>query len=258
MTDAHHHVGDWLQRLIRLKLWHAATVTASGELTLEDAVRQRTGIFHMTIFSGPRELGLEEDRQGWAEVLRRLRVERDEAADIEEFEHRGLLTLWPHAEPMIEVEIARFDEFCSTAEGPFTFEIANYYADDHQPPHLTLHVRNCYRPASLFEHRPQTRQALLAVIERAADLRPDVAWIQCGSWLNSLPPFAKLFPHSWTETAIRGKPGGHMGWWGQFQDRRGGFHEANARRFRATGEFPHRHLICHCRIEELKQHLQRH
>lgn len=251
-----HHLIDHAQRLIRLKLWHAATLAEAREMTLEDAVRHRTGLFHLTIFAGAQELDLSEDRTGWAEMLSRLRAESEEAADIDDFEHLGLRILWPHAEPMVEVEAVRFEEFCSTADGPFKFEIANYYAEDHAPEHVTLHIRNCYRPDSLFEHQDHIRQSLRAMIEQAAALRPDVGWLQCGSWLNSLAPFARLFPESWSETAVPGKPGGHMGWWGQFQDRRGGFHEANARRFRATGEFPYRHLLCHCTIEELRRHLE--
>ena len=250
-----HHVTDHMQRLIRLKLWHAASVCDAGELPFADAIRHRTGIFRLTTFAGVAEREIAEDRQGWAETLSCLEDVRKSAADTEEFEHRGLRLLWPLAEPMVEVELARFAEFCSTADGPFKFEISRYYADNHAPEHVTLHVRNCYRPDSPFDHHSEIKEALRKVLDRAAEVRRDVTWIQCGSWLNSLPPFARLFPQSWVDTAVPGKPGGHMGWWGQFQDRRGGFHEANARRFRATGKFPYTHLLCHCPIEDLRRHL---
>ena len=256
MEYGHHHFAGHAQGLIRLKLWHASTLAEHGELPFEDAIRQRTGLFHLTTFAGARELDIEEDRQAWAEMIERLNTTREESADIDTFEHVGLMLLWPHAEPMVDVSLARFEEFCDTAHGPFKFEVANYYADDAAPEHVTLHVRNCYRPDSLFEHLPHVREALVAVIDEAAEVKPGVEWIQCGSWLNSLPPFAHLFPPGWIETAVPGKPGGHMGWWGQFQNRLGGFHEANAHRFRATGEFPYRHLLCHCPIEELREHLQ--
>lgn len=257
-TDMGHapHFDDFIQRLIRLKLWYVSRLARTEALAVDETIDRRTGLFKLTTFAGATELALEEDREGWAEMRQRLAAEHDAAGDVRKFESTGLELLWPHAEPMIDVRLARFDEFCSNAHGPFTFEVTDYYADDEAPDHVTLHVRNCYRPESPFEHPADVRQALREVLDEAADLRPDVEWIQCGSWLNSLPPFARLFPESWSDTAVPGKPGGHMGWWGQFQDRRGGFHEKNARRFRETGDFPHRHLLCHCRIDELRGHLK--
>ena len=43
--------------------------------------------------------------------------------------------------------------------------------------------------------------------------------------------------------------------WGQFMDRRGGFHETNSRQFRQTGCFPFEHIMCRCEIVELQEHL---
>ncbi|MGD9494784.1 MAG: hypothetical protein AB7Y46_00610 [Armatimonadota bacterium] len=248
---------DFTRRLIQLKLWHVHTLVTEGILPFEQAVRTRTNLFRMTLFAGLPAEGVAEDRQGWAALVDELRVLRERCRDAEQFEREGLAALWPYAEPVIDRDLAELDEFLASAVGCFRFEFAKYYADEHSPDHITLHVRNAYRPDSPFRHLAEMAASLQEILDRAEAVRPDVEWVQCGSWLNSLPPFAGLFPPSWVETAVPGKPGGHMGWWGQFQDRRGGFHERNARLFRESGQFPYRHLLCHCRVAELRAHASR-
>lgn len=130
------------------------------------------------------------------------------------------------------------------AIGPFQFELAQYHVDPQAPHHLTVHARNCYRPESPFDHADRLRTSLLSVLDEAGERRPDVEWIQCGSWLNSLPSFAALFPPIWREAARRDV------------DRRGALHERMATQFRRTGQFPFAHLLCRYRIEQLRRHLQ--
>ena len=47
-----------------------------------------------------------------------------------------------------------------------------------------------------------------------------------------------------------------MGHWGQFTDRRGGFHAHNGAAFRHSGDFPYPALRCHCPIKEAIAHLE--
>ena len=49
-----------------------------------------------------------------------------------------------------------------------------------------------------------------------------------------------------------------MGYWGQFRDRTGRFHERNGARFREKGEFPYRSMICSCPSEDILSHLEAH
>jgi len=247
---------DYTRGLIRLKLWHVDRLVAEGGLAFDEAVRRRTNLFRMTTFAGIRAREVAEDRRGWDRKVGELRALHEHCRDVADFERAGLALLWPHAEPMIDGDVAEFDEFVASTAGCFRFECAKFYADGNSPDHITLHFRNAYRPHSPFDHLPEMAGSLLALIDQAGERRPDVEWVQCGSWLNSLPQFAGLFPPSWVQAAVPGKPGGHMGWGGQFQDRRGGFHDRNARRFRDTGEFPYRHLLCHCRVDELREHLE--
>jgi len=46
------------------------------------------------------------------------------------------------------------------------------------------------------------------------------------------------------------------GWWGQFTDRRGELHRANAEHLRRTGNFRYPFLRCSCTVAELRAHLE--
>ncbi len=246
------------RKIVALKLWYVRWLIVNEGMAFDDAVRNRVGLFRMTTLAGSPARGLMEDPEGWTELLAQLgEIYRRHASDADSraVEAEGLALLWPHAEPVVAWEAQSFEQFLANATGCFQYEFTKYYADPTQPDHLTLHIRNAYRPESPFHHLPKIADSLREIIARAATQRPDVYWVQCGSWLNSMPPFASLFPPSWIETAQPGRPGSHMGWWGQFQDRRGAFSERNARQFRATGQFPCGHQLCRCRIDKLREHL---
>ena len=250
---------DYVRKLAALKLWYVRWLMDNEGMGFDDAARKRVNLFRMTRFAGSAAQDVPEDQEGWRCVLHRLErmCERHSGdPDTSAFEAEGVELLWPHMQPVIAWELEAFDEFGRRAIGCFQYEFAKYYGDPEAEDHLTLHVRNTYRPDSMFRHLPQVAGSLLEIAERAGRERPEVTWVQCGSWLNSLPPFAGLFPQSWVALAQPGRPGNHMGWWGQFQDRRGGFHERNAGLFRATGRFPYQHMLCHCPIGELSEHLR--
>ncbi len=86
---------------------------------------------------------------------------------------------------------------------------------------------------------------------------PKLETIGTGSWLNSVPPFTTLFPPEWLASAkpfpklVQGK-----GWWGQFIDRRGGYHRPNGDYLRRTGRFPYPVLNFTCSIDSLRRHLK--
>ncbi|MCD6360942.1 MAG: hypothetical protein J7M38_08745 [Armatimonadetes bacterium] len=250
---------ELFRKLAALRLWYLRRVIEDEGLDPAEADHLRVGLFRMTVFAGNATLGIPENRAGWEAVLPELVAlyeRRAEDADTTELEREGLELLWPHMEPVIAWTIAADARFLEKAIGCFQHEFRPCYADPDAGDHLTLHIRNAFAPDSPFHHLPEMADSLLEVTARAARERPDVEWIQCGSWLNSVPPFASLFPPSWSESAQPGAPGSHMGWWGQFQNRRGGFHERNAARFRATGQFPYQHLLCRCPVAELNEHLK--
>jgi len=249
---------EYVQEVIKLKLWYVWRLHKCDDVDFETAATKRVGICRLTVFGGDEAQGRAEDTEGWESVLRELRemCERH-AADVTSaaVEAEGLALLWPYLEPCIERDVAEAAQWLADSFGCFKYEYRPFYADPNSADHLTLHVRNAYQPDSPFEHLPEMIESLLTILSRAERERPDVQWTQCATWLNSLPSFARLFPQSWTDTALPGQPGSHLGWWGQFVDRRGGFHAENARRFRESGQFPHMHRMCRCMISDLENHL---
>lgn len=144
----------------------------------------------------------------------------------------------------------------STPYFGFSYEFRPEYDTNHTADFLTLHFRNWFTPDSPLNHQDKLLQGLDSLVADSAIERPDVTDVQCATWVNSLPKFARLFPTSWMHHAVQGAPGNHTGWWGQFMDRTGRLHERNAMLLRKTGEFPHPHLKCKCTIAELREHLR--
>ncbi|NOY83203.1 MAG: hypothetical protein GXP31_19590 [Kiritimatiellaeota bacterium] len=250
---------EYTRELAKLKLWYAWRLWKHEDVDFETAITKRVGLVRMSVFWGDDPRTGPRDADGWNAVLDKLRelYERHENDSTSaRIEAEGLALLWPHLEPMIERDLEVTARWLADAVGCFQYEFRPFYAEPDSEDHLTLHVRNAYQPDSPFRHFPEMVADLLEIVSRARRERPDVSMAQCATWLNSLPPFANLFPPSWVETAQPGIPGNHSGWWGQFMDRRGGFHAANAQRFRRTGRFPFRHLLCRCSIPELRRHLE--
>ncbi len=250
---------EYVRELTKLKLWYVWWLRKHGGLDFDTAVEKRVGIVRMSVFRGddPRNPG-PEDVGGWERVLAKLRgvyEKHKDAPTSDDIEAEGLKLLWPFLEPAIKRDLAETAQWLRDAIGCFQYEFRPFYAEPDSEDHLTLHVRNAYQPDSPFQHFSEMVDSLKQVVSRAELERPDVNMVQCATWLNSLPPFARLFPSAWIENARPGFPGNHTGWWGQFMDRRGGFHFVNAQRFRKTGEFPYRHVLCRCTTSDLLRHL---
>lgn len=249
------------RELAKLKLWYIWWLRKHENLDFETAVGKRVGISRMTVSWGDDPRNAEPaDLERWQRLLaglRKLYEEHSEDATSEAIETEGMRLLWPCLEPAVERDLAVAAQWLRESYGCFKYEYHPLYAEPNSGDHLTLHVRNAYQPDSPFRHFPEMAASLREIISRAERERPDVSMVQCATWLNSLPPFARLFPPVWLETSQPGVPGSHTGWWGQFMDRRGGFHAKNGRRFRETGEFPFTHLLCRCTITDLREHLSR-
>ena len=165
--------------------------------------------------------------------------------------------IWPCIEPAVGDRIAMLDRRWEKGViGCFRYEYRPSYAGPDTEEFLTLHFRNTMRPESPFHNRTRLLDSLWEIVERTCDMHPHVTGVQMGSWLNSFPPLASLFPRQWTEGARVANPGGHMGWWGQFMDRAGGLHIGHVRQFKDRGEFPFQSLSCRCTVQGLREHLQ--
>ena len=121
---------------------------------------------------------------------------------------------------------------------------------------IVLHFTNTFDPDSAFRHPGKLRQGLARLLQEARAHDRGAARETCGTWLNSRPAFSDLFPTTWCASAEASAPAGHGGWWGQFTDRRGELHRANAEHLRRTGDFRYPFLRCSCGVAELWTHLQ--
>lgn len=250
---------EYVREVTKLKLWRVWWLQRHEGMDFETAATNRVQIFRLTVFASDPRYGRGEHPDGWQQVLDELRAAYEpHGADAtsEAVEAEGLDLLWPHLEPAIERDVAEDEEWRKGSFGCFKYEYHSFYVEPDSEDHLTLHVRNAYQPDSPFGHFDEMVASLREIVSRAEQERPDVAMAQCATWLNGLPPFAKLFPQSWRDSARPGAPGNHFGWWGQFMDRRGGFHAKNARQFRDTGQFPYTHLLCRCPVGDLRAHLE--
>jgi len=249
---------EYTRELTKLKLWYVWWLGRNEDVDFDAAMQSHVGIARMTSFWGDAANKSLADPEGWqrvADELRAVFAKHAGESSADEIETEGLDLLWPYMASGVQKYVNHMQQWLKNAVGCFRYEFAPYYADKESGDHLTLHVSNAYQPDSPFEHVPEMVESLKEILKRSREERPDVDRAQCGSWLNSFPPFAGLFPPSWVEDARPGQPGGHAGWWGQFMNRRGGFHFGNARRLRKTGQFPFRHLLSRCRTADLQDHL---
>jgi len=83
--------------------------------------------------------------------------------------------------------------------------------------------------------------------------------IHCGSWLNSHPRWLELFPQEYHNSLSLPDENiqWHFGFWGQFVDARGGFHERNAEKFRKTGKMPFAYRTADCSFISMREHLKK-
>lgn len=256
MTNIAIH-SDCLREVVKLKLWYVWWLRRGEGLRFEEAIRKRVGIYWRTILASDLNSGPKPDRD-WESVLvdliRVCESHRDDGSS-EALEIEGLSLLWPWMEPRLKSDVESEAEWVYRSGNCFRYDFSPPYYRSGGDDHLTLHFRNALRPDSPFKRLDDLARMLTNVLEIAGSEREDVETVQMGSWVNSVPAFASLFPRQWKNEAVRGGAAGHLGWWGQFTDRRGGFHRRNADLFRSTGEFPHTHLLCQCPVVDLRRHL---
>ena len=239
-------VRDWL----RLEAWYAWHLVQHAGLAADEVLEGRIYLFRRAY---AREEG------GWeawkAECACRLAAL--DGTDTVAFEQWLLAEEAPWLARYLAMHFAaEYRAPLNTPYAGFSFDYTpEYRAGEAGEVCLTLHFRNAFTPESPFQHADALRDALQRLVARSRIERPEVIRVQCGSWLNSLSPFQALFPANWHRTATPGAPGAHLGWWGQFMDRTGAFHARHGAYLRQTGEFPYRHLLCSCLLNELQTHL---
>lgn len=250
---------DFIEGFVPLSLHYAWRRQRDGT-PLEEALTVRINLYRLTsLFDGKNhparpKPGWRDSR--WEEELRALEAIHDRWADeggSERFERDGYDRLRPLLEARVEQDVGAWPRPEDRPYGFFTYDL---HRPEDCPPRIALHLANPSVPTSPFADPRARAEELSRLVADARRLEPALQWVTCGSWLNSFAPFQDFFPPEWTAESTEGKlVGYHYGWWGQFIDRRGGYHRRNGDHLRQTGRFPYPHRNSRCRIEALAQHL---
>lgn len=125
--------------------------------------------------------------------------------------------------------------------------------------HLALHLINAYQPDSPFQHLNHFLTTMLQAVEHAIAAYPHIQKVSCGSWLNQVPKFQRLWPDSFQQDQkILNETGGFgPGAWGQYMTTEGGFNEAKADSLRRTGKHPFALTEAHSSLEEVTAHIKK-
>ena len=125
--------------------------------------------------------------------------------------------------------------------------------------HLALHLVNAYQPESPIDHLHHFLTTMLQAVEHAVKNYPSIKIISCGSWLNQLPKFQKLWPASFKQdqTILNETGGLGPGAWGQYMTTDGGLNEEKAAILKSTGRHPFALTEAQCSLSELVVHLEK-
>ena len=241
---------NYVKEFTKLSLWFVHKRLREGESDFEALVNGRVNIYRNTVFyDGKHHPTNGEAAPEWTGILKELRTVFDHymnALSTEQLEAAGLDLLFPYLKK-------RADALPPPETRPYECWSYDYGGDQ-----LNIHILNVYQPRSpLGDMWIPFATSLIRLLQDSQVRRPAIKLVRCGSWLNSVAPFQKLFPESWKQSAEpRPEVRYTMGHWGQFTDRRGDFHARNGTLFRETGEFPFANLQCECPIDEVLAYLQ--
>lgn len=232
-------------------LFYMHQLMAQGRAGFQDALHNHADIYRKTSFyhledpSMTSKLKPEWDRctEHLAGLFRKS-VERSKPSS--ETEDEGFEILKPYLEQRIKRALPIVDYRQSTSFGCFFYESEKSVLD--------LHFINSVMPDSPFENILDRAKELSKLLHHCSEVSPELRTIKFGSWLNDYPPYRQLFPTSWHDSGER-KKYNSFAWWGQFMNRKGDIHSANATNFRETGIFPYRCTFHECTIRELQLHL---
>ena len=240
---------SYLTGFTQLSLWFLGQSAKKGDESFADILNRRVNIYRNTsLYDGERHPAREPVGEEWEEVVHQLESLYTSNADA--FEDEGLRLLWP----LMEVPLRRSSRR-DAPHGPYECWTSDYRNEGR----VGIHIHNVYKPRSpLADMQIPFAASLIRLLEDSQLARPDVEVVSCGSWMNSTPRFAELFPEFWPTSAVsRNEINYTMGHWGQFEDRKGDYHSRNGDRFRKTGELPFAATNCHAHVDEVLDHLRR-
>ena len=258
MDDFHKWRENYVKNVVPLMIWHVWSLAHRKENPIEpwQALDQYVDIYRKTVYCkkslNPNEVKDLNDPK-WNELKRRIISVLEnypQESETQKIEAHCMEFLWPLLKAKIEYDCCLSVEGAKSPYGCWKYDIINEC--------VVLHFENAVRPQSPFDDIQTLARDLSRLLEEAKASNPQLTQVRCGTWLNNLPAFQSLFPHSWPSTKAGGATGlgCGLGTWGQYIDRRGAFHEKNARKFRANGRHPYFSFCCHCGYAEELDHLE--
>ncbi len=253
---------DYVRGLIPLCLfyaWHRAQPGAP----LADILNRQTHIYRLTSLwkgdSGAVQVVPASRNTRWKELLKEIEKIDRQCTNVKDFEGEAFRLLWPLAEQAIGRDVADWpwipEGYCTRRlpgcqiSGCFAWESAS------EPATVSIHIANACMPQSPFNNLQHRIIELKAMVSRLKDSVPKHRYIKCNSWLNSFPPFLKLFPANWPRSQNVSAVGASCNWWGQFMARDGTFHRRHGEFLRSHMRFPWPAIDGICTINELEAHL---
>lgn len=258
---------EFVSNVSRLGLWYA-TRPASRDITVEDFCRKvtaETPIYRLTeLWDGvhhPAASSANWQDLVWQQILVKLWNLWQSSPST--FEAEGYKLLESSLLARVDQDIERWPwlpcGYCacklpdSSVFGAFAFELAD---DPAYKKRIAFHIANNTMPQSPFDDMPRLRQELADLVNYVLKEYPEIKWIGCNSWLNSLSRFQILFPPEWVSPPAKPASVSYgYNWWGQFVSRTGGFNFRNAELMRKNGAFPFPAITGRCALESLRDHL---
>lgn len=243
---------DYTTKVVRLMIWHVWDLSKNQKsVPILEALDKNVDIMRKTtLFDGRHPAtGLNPPVPEWEALKAELAslIAAHDNKDTESLEDACWTLLEPYITP----------NFNKAPQNKHPYGCWSYDVPDHKPHAIDIHFLNAYRPESPFKaHRQDLIATLLQLIEEATAAHPAVTTIQCDSWLNQFEPFAALFPLAWHASYVPIFDYlATYGWWGQYMDERGAFHEKRAREFRQTRTHPYAAGLCQCDIAQVVDYL---
>ena len=135
--------------------------------------------------------------------------------------------------------------------GCFSYEI---FASDKNK--IFLHIGNSAIPDSFLDDETLIKKSLLAVMDDA-EKNHSINTLTTETWLNSHEKWLRFFPDEWMSnmTAPTADLVGHLGYWGQFINKKGCINLKNASFFKETGKLPYPVKRSFCSFDSLRKKL---
>ncbi len=244
---------------VKLKIWYVHRLLQTEQRRFEELITTRVDIYRRThLWDGKRHPAQGHPDPEWNDLVDRLQeLFQNHRADetTQALEEAAYALLLPAMEQRLAGERkGNLWEGAGQVIPPTPYgSFSRDYAEDR----VYIHFTNMVQPKSPFWDMPTLTRYLLKLLDDLEHDRPDIQIVQCGSWINNFPPFAALFPPEWHENSRVSGPAFTYGWWGQFMTHTGDFHYGNAKRFRATGEFPYTCISCSADRDSVRGHVEK-